>query len=58
MLKPWGEGGGGGGVNLVIWKCVIILGTFLGYFRIFGYLFGLFLDFWVSFFCEICVYLE
>ena len=30
-------------------ECVIILGTFLGRFRIFGYLLGLFSDFWVSF---------
>ena len=30
--------------------CAIILGTFWGCSRIFGYLFGLFPDFWVSFF--------
>ena len=30
-------------------ECAIILGTFLGCFRTFGYLFRLFPDFWVKF---------
>ena len=34
----------------MIQGCAIILGSFLGCSRIFGYLFGLFPDFWVSFF--------
>ena len=60
-LKPIGNkiaklSGGGGGdelANVVIRGCAIILGTFWGCSRIFGYLSGLFPDFWVSFFCDI-----
>ena len=44
-------GGGGGEGNLhMIRGCAIILGTFWGCSQIFGYLFGLFPDFWVSIF--------
>ena len=47
---PWNSGRGEGGLTYVVIRgCAIILGTFLGCSRIFGYLLGLFPDFWVSF---------
>ena len=47
---PGGGGGGGELAYVVIRGCAIILGTFLGCSWIFEYLFGLFPDFWISFF--------
>ena len=46
-------GGGGGNLYIVIRGCTINLGTFLGHFQFFWYLFGLFHDFGGSFFGKI-----
>ena len=56
--------GGGGGLTSICHETGMChySGYFLGWSWIFGYLsgylFGLFPDFWVLFFCEICFYLE